>query len=148
MKVIYRRTERITEIKYYWKYLRLKIIRESNNICSKCDKKFQTTQLELDHITPISLGGNEFKLSNLQLLCDPCHTEKTIKDINIYHKLVRYKIIEKMGEYCWYVYPPEEITNTRIDKRTTEKVFRKYLKYENIIDMDNVNNVFNVDKSH
>ena len=33
-----------------------------------------------DHIIPIALGGPEFDLNNVQLLCERCNKEKTVKD--------------------------------------------------------------------
>ena len=34
----------------------------------------------VDHIVPIALGGAEFDLTNLQLLCPDCNAEKTAQD--------------------------------------------------------------------
>lgn len=38
------------------------------------------TLLEMDHIIPIALGGDEYDLNNLQTLCKPCHKKKTSKE--------------------------------------------------------------------
>ena len=37
--------------------------------------------MTMDHILPISLGGEEFEQSNLQLLCGPCNKVKTKQDM-------------------------------------------------------------------
>lgn len=34
-----------------------------------------------DHILPIALGGPEFDLNNIQLLCEDCNKKKTAKDV-------------------------------------------------------------------
>ena len=36
---------------------------------------------EVDHITPVALGGDMFDEENLQVLCYTCHKEKTKKDM-------------------------------------------------------------------
>lgn len=36
--------------------------------------------LEVDHITPLSEGGHPFDESNLQTLCEDCHTDKHAAD--------------------------------------------------------------------
>lgn len=35
----------------------------------------------VDHILPIALGGQEFNLENLQLLCPECNAIKTAEDL-------------------------------------------------------------------
>jgi len=42
----------------------------------KCNKCGNIESIEVDHIIPISIGG-ENKVSNIQLLCNICHKEKT-----------------------------------------------------------------------
>lgn len=52
-------------------------------VCDLCRKLFpSTSDVQLDHITPISMGGNMFSYSNLQMLCRSCHTRKTSKEIH------------------------------------------------------------------
>lgn len=52
-----------------WKYGRL--------VCESCHTTVETG--EVDHIIPASKGGLD-NLTNLQLLCKPCHLAKTIQD--------------------------------------------------------------------
>jgi CRISPR/Cas system Type II protein with McrA/HNH and RuvC-like nuclease domain len=52
--------------------LRLKIYQRDGERCVKCGGK---TNLEIDHIIPISKGG-ESTIENLQTLCHYCNTKK------------------------------------------------------------------------
>lgn len=45
---------------------------------------------ELDHITPLILGG-EHRETNLQLLCKPCHKAKTKLDVKLKAKVSRVR---------------------------------------------------------
>ena len=47
-------------------------------ICSVCRGR----ATELDHITPIEEGGAELKKENIQPLCKPCHSRKTMTEQN------------------------------------------------------------------
>ncbi len=57
---------------------------EENPRCEKCgDNKM----LEIDHIIPWSVNKSmRFKKENIQVLCRPCHQEKTSKDGRKYWK--------------------------------------------------------------
>lgn len=46
-------------------------------------KVVRTQGIEIDHVKPISEGGNAFDYDNLQMLCPTCHKRKTIKEINM-----------------------------------------------------------------
>ncbi|KAH9599821.1 Helicase [Trypanosoma melophagium] len=41
-----------------------------------------------DHILPVSQGGGEASMDNLQTLCVACHTEKTISEAKMRHKYI------------------------------------------------------------
>lgn len=62
-----------------------------NGICQECKKEFDISQLQLDHIIPVKIGGHFFNKDNLQLLCNKCHHNKTANDIVTIH------ILEKIG---------------------------------------------------
>lgn len=47
-------------------------VRERDQVCTLCRAEGE----EIDHIIPVSRGG-ETTMENLQLLCRPCHVEKT-----------------------------------------------------------------------
>lgn len=42
---------------------------------------YENIELEVDHITAISNGGDMWDEENLQTLCKPCHREKTTEDM-------------------------------------------------------------------
>ena len=49
--------------------------------CAQCLKQGKCTPAtQVDHIKPLSLGGDD-SFSNLQGLCDSCHDTKTRKDM-------------------------------------------------------------------
>lgn len=45
----------------------------------KCDKCGSTDDLELDHIVPLSQGGDD-TIENLQVLCSACHAMKSYQE--------------------------------------------------------------------
>jgi len=50
-------------------------------LCRHCAAEGRTMLgVEVDHIIPIAEGGAELEDSNLQTLCKPCHTRKTIAE--------------------------------------------------------------------
>jgi len=62
---------RIRSINPLTKEVLLKLL-ESNPICAKCESEYRLT---VDHIIPLSKGGNN-ELSNLQVLCAECNASK------------------------------------------------------------------------
>lgn len=69
--------------------------------CEEWDKAYaewlkktpRAREFVADHIIPIALGGAEFDLNNVQLLCDECNKRKTAQDaakIAKRRKLIRY----------------------------------------------------------
>ncbi len=51
---------------------------KQKGICANCEKKFELTQMEADHITPWSEGGKTTE-ENCQLLCRDCNRRKSNK---------------------------------------------------------------------
>ena len=54
-------------------------------ICSRnhrhdCGRRFKTEELSIDHIIPISMGGEVCDINNMQLLCFRCHDRKTRRE--------------------------------------------------------------------
>ena len=54
-------------------------------VISKLNKNFQKEELKkdfhIDHITPLACGGSN-EAENLQILCKPCHFDKTRQEQN------------------------------------------------------------------
>jgi len=60
-----------------WRRVRLAALRRDHYLCLECLKEGRVTQArEVDHITPITAGGERLDLDNLQSLCSPCHKRK------------------------------------------------------------------------
>ena len=58
-----------------WERLRLEILARDGYRCRSCGR---AGRLEVDHITPISKGGDPWDPGNLQVLCrSPCHMAKS-----------------------------------------------------------------------
>ena len=57
-----------------WRRLRLKMLDAANWRCRICKK---AGRMEMDHVIPISKGGEHWSESNLQILCRDCHFLKT-----------------------------------------------------------------------
>ena len=57
-----------------WRRMRLQILERDGYRCRQCGR---SGRLEVDHITPIRRGGDEYNPDNLQAICRGCHIEKT-----------------------------------------------------------------------
>jgi hypothetical protein len=60
-----------------WTPLRRQVLREEPN-CRGCSQPSRV----VDHILPVALGGSARARSNLQALCQPCHSVKTVLEIS------------------------------------------------------------------
>ena len=63
--------------------LRSQIIQRDNGICQICKKKCQPSEIEIDHIIPVSKGGKTC-VGNLQVLCSNCNRSKSNKLITYF----------------------------------------------------------------
>lgn len=61
---------------YRKKQLRGKVLERDGYVCQKCNQPYPETNLEADHIIPLSQGGED-RTVNMQTLCIPCHAIKT-----------------------------------------------------------------------
>lgn len=59
-----------------WRALRTQVIRRDGNQCNHCGADGTRVRLECDHILNVKRGGTD-TLANTQLLCVPCHKDKT-----------------------------------------------------------------------
>jgi 5-methylcytosine-specific restriction enzyme A len=57
--------------------IRQRILLRDEYTCQICGRV--SAQLEVDHIVPLSMGGNN-SISNLQSLCKTCHKLKSDRD--------------------------------------------------------------------
>lgn len=62
----------------------------ANGCCEKCGAKLKVGEGEGDHIIPDQLGGPA-TLDNLQILCSPCHKEKSGNDLRQIRKSDRQR---------------------------------------------------------
>jgi 5-methylcytosine-specific restriction protein A len=54
-----------------WRWRRLsERLRQSQPWCTSCGS---TDDLTVDHVVPLSMGGKEYDVDNLRVLCRPCH---------------------------------------------------------------------------
>ena len=69
------------------------------NVCAYCDKKLVRKQLEIDHIQPVSRGG-QHKASNLCVSCRSCNSSKYNKLLYIewFPKNYRRKFLLTLSE--------------------------------------------------
>lgn len=56
---------------------RRKLVSRFGLICQSCKKEFPNEELTVDHIRPLSKGGHPRALGNLQLMCEPCNSDKS-----------------------------------------------------------------------
>ena len=65
-------------------------IKRAAGFCENCKAALKVGEAEVDHILPDILGG-EPTLSNAQVLCRPCHAEKSATDIRRTRKADRQR---------------------------------------------------------
>lgn len=54
---------------------------QAHPFCEECLKEGKRTQATMvDHIVPIKDGGDKFAPANLQALCWPCHSRKSVEE--------------------------------------------------------------------
>ncbi len=78
-----------------WQVLRIKVFKKNNHTCVKCGYKGNAPYSDLigDHIEPIALGGDEWDINNIQILCQKCNKIKTKEDAK---KIAKQRRIEKV----------------------------------------------------
>lgn len=64
-----------------WRYTRIKVIQRDRGLCQECLKSGRVSEgTHVDHVKPVSQGGDEWSMNNLQLLCKKCHEKKTARE--------------------------------------------------------------------
>lgn len=70
-----------------WRKLRAALL-DQEPLCRSCMATGRVTAAtEVDHITPLHKGGQEYQASNLQPMCKPCHDEKTLDEQGVKGKV-------------------------------------------------------------
>ena len=69
---------------------RRQIIMRAAGKCERCNAALKPREGEVDHILAAEFGG-EATAANGQLLCRPCHKEKTARDIRLIRKSDRQR---------------------------------------------------------
>jgi len=59
------------------------LIKNSNNICFWCDREIPKGKMHLDHITPLSKGGDD-TINNLVVSCASCNLRKSDKSPEVW----------------------------------------------------------------
>ena len=59
-----------------WQRVRRVVYERDGGLCMKCGKKVDKKSFHVDHIIPLSKGGPEWDLNNLELSCIKCNLEK------------------------------------------------------------------------
>lgn len=62
-----------------WQRVRDVIFARDGGICMKCGKRVSKDDYHVDHIHPVSKGGDEWELNNLELSCPRCNLSKGAK---------------------------------------------------------------------
>ena len=60
----------------YWRKYS-KELRQSNPICTMCNRIYPHFELVVDHTIPVRFGGSFLDVRNHQVLCVNCHNHKT-----------------------------------------------------------------------
>ena len=60
------------------RHIMLRVVRRDNNQCQICDKTLKDSEIEFDHIIPISKGGSSEE-SNIRVTCLGCNRNKSSK---------------------------------------------------------------------
>ncbi len=56
--------------------VRMYVLERDRHQCQSCGKTEQESELNIDHIIPLAMGGSN-DISNLQTLCRPCNQRKS-----------------------------------------------------------------------
>ena len=68
--------EKHLNIRAFTDSMKQKAFEIQNGICKSCEKKFEMSDMEADHITPLTEGGKTNE-QNCQMLCRDCNRRKS-----------------------------------------------------------------------
>lgn len=69
-----------------WTALRRQVLRDQPFCHDGRSCAHKATSVEVDHITPLSLGGHPTSRDNLQGICRACHEQKTREEQDVYRR--------------------------------------------------------------
>ena len=90
------------------------VLLEQEGKCARCHKEIPRSRPEggrphshpfiLDHIRPIAMGGDQWSVDNLQVLCARCNKIKTAQDMGAIARWKRYvrRGMGRMEEGNWF----------------------------------------------
>ena len=70
--------EKHLNIRVFSNAMKQKAFEMQNGICRSCEKAFEMSEMDADHITPWSEGGGTTE-QNCQMLCKDCNRRKSNK---------------------------------------------------------------------
>lgn len=115
------------------KEIRQEVIERDKCICQICGKYCKRSEIEIDHIKPISKGGKTI-LSNLQVLCIKCNRTKSNKWLETFGEFQNYKkkslYDEEINEECNYRKAGNNFSNTNHFEKTKDISKEKQEEHE------------------
>jgi hypothetical protein len=119
------------------------IEKKKGSVCYLCNKTFERLgQLELEHKIPVEIGGKIFCLSNLDLVCNKCHQEKSIIDRKVIKIMKSMKILTRAINTSSF-YPLEKLKEIYLYlKEIIEDCDERYKKWDFGFPGEDYNQVF------
>lgn len=72
-----------------WGRVREVVYVRDGGVCMKCGRKVRKGDFHVDHLVPVSQGGDEWALDNLELSCPECNLQKGIQ------REIEYIVVKK-----------------------------------------------------
>jgi 5-methylcytosine-specific restriction endonuclease McrA len=63
-----------------WRLVRKVVYVRDGGICMKCGRRVKAGNFHVDHLVPLSRGGAEWDLANLELSCAECNLQKGTRE--------------------------------------------------------------------
>ena len=63
-----------------WSHVREVVYVRDGGICMKCGRRVTKKNFHVDHVIPISKGGDEWDLNTLELSCPDCNLQKSTRE--------------------------------------------------------------------
>ncbi|MBS7805084.1 HNH endonuclease [Rhizobiales bacterium TNE-4] len=102
---------------------RLAYFLQAKGHCAQCSLKITPgKRWDLDHVIPLSLGGSN-EPTNLQVLCQACHTQKTKSDVSSNAKARRIQLKHFGARQCTRPLPfgRKSLLKKKIDGRIVRR---------------------------